>query len=59
MSLDQHTMVIQSNETGVRELLGPSVWGAGAGKELSLRPWNEGVRKPRATAAPQKLQASN
>jgi hypothetical protein len=43
MSLDQHTMVIQSNETGVRELLGPSVWGAGAGKEPSLRPWNEGV----------------
>jgi hypothetical protein len=41
-SVDQHTMVIQSNETGVRELVGPSVWGAGAGKELSRRPWNEG-----------------
>jgi hypothetical protein len=43
MSLDQHTIVIQSNETGVRELAGPSVWGAGAGKELSRRPWNEGT----------------
>jgi hypothetical protein len=42
MSLDQHTIVIQSNETGVHELVGPSVWGAGAGKELSRRPWNEG-----------------
>jgi hypothetical protein len=42
MSLDQHTIVIQSNEMGVRELVGPSVWGADAGKELSRRPWNEG-----------------
>ncbi|KAH3942026.1 hypothetical protein HBI56_063380 [Parastagonospora nodorum] len=43
MSLDQHTMVIQSNETGVRELMGPSVWGAVRGRSYQDAPGMRGT----------------
>jgi hypothetical protein len=43
MSLDQHTMVIQSNETGVRELMGPSVWGAVRGSSYQDAPGMRGT----------------